>query len=66
LFIVDSKTRKIEEVGEGVDYGVKKRANGAGTGKSNNNGKEKDETMADEEKFLKGVRVCGNCKHVLS
>ena len=66
MFIVDSKTRKIEEVGEGVDYGVKKRANGATTGKGNSNEKEKDEVLPDDEKFLKGVRMCRNCKPVLS
>ena len=66
MFIVDSRTRKIEQVGEGVDYGVKKRANGTGPGKGSNNEKDKDEIMADDEKFLKGVRVCGNCKPVLS
>lgn len=65
---MDSKTRRIEEVGEGVDYGVKRRANGAGTGKGNGNGKEKqkDETLADDEKFLKGVRLCRECKPILS
>ncbi|KAF8132605.1 hypothetical protein EV363DRAFT_1398197 [Boletus edulis] len=54
LFIVDSKTRKIEQVGEGVHYGVTRRASSAG--KSGSNEKEKDETLADDEKFLKGVR----------
>lgn len=53
-------------MGEGVDYGVKRRANRTGTGKGSNNEKEKDETMADDEKFLKGVRLCRNCKPVLS
>ncbi|KAG6379195.1 FYVE zinc finger-domain-containing protein [Boletus reticuloceps] len=64
LFIVDSKTRKIEQVGEGVHYGVTRRASSAGKGGSNE--KEKDETLADDEKFLKGVRVCRNCKPILS
>lgn len=53
-------------MGEGVDYGVKKRANGATTGKGNSNEKEKGEVLPDDEKFLKGVRVCRNCKPVLS
>ncbi|KAG1748924.1 FYVE zinc finger-domain-containing protein [Suillus paluster] len=48
LFVVDAKTRRIEEVGEGVDYGVRR----AGTG--------------DEEKFLRGVRVCRSCRPVLT
>ncbi|KAG9318201.1 FYVE zinc finger-domain-containing protein [Chiua virens] len=65
LFIVDSRTRQIEEVGEGVDYGVRKRTNGPGTGKSGK-GKEKEETLADDEKFLKGVRICRHCKPTLS
>ncbi|KAG8217261.1 FYVE zinc finger-domain-containing protein [Butyriboletus roseoflavus] len=66
LFVVDSRTRQIEQVGEGVDYGVKRRASGAGTGNGSSKEKDKDETLADDEKFLKGVRVCGNCKPVLS
>ncbi|KAF9228723.1 hypothetical protein BS17DRAFT_690658 [Gyrodon lividus] len=68
LFIVDSKTRRIEEVGEGVDYGVKRRGSVVGTGKSNGKGKEKerDDTLADDEKFLKGVRVCTICKPTLT
>lgn len=52
-------------MGEGVDYGVKRKANGAGTGKSNSNEKDKGEALADDEKFLKGVRVCRSCKPVL-
>ncbi|KAF8120946.1 FYVE zinc finger-domain-containing protein, partial [Boletus edulis] len=60
LFIVDSKTRKIEQVGEGVHYGVTRRAS------TGSNEKEKDESLADDEKFLKGVRVCRNCKPILS
>ena len=66
MFVVDSKTRQIEQVGEGVDYGVRRRASAAGTGKGSSKAKEKDETLADDEKFLKGVRVCRDCKPVLS
>lgn len=65
---MDPKTRKIEEVGEGVDYGVRKRRSlppsspSAGTEK----GKEKEkEELLEEEKFLKGVRICRQCRHVL-
>ncbi|KAJ8093103.1 carboxypeptidase Y-deficient [Marasmius tenuissimus] len=54
LFVVDPKTRKIEEVGEGVDYGVRKR--------TPSNDKKKEE---EEEKFLKGVRICRECRPVL-
>ncbi|KAF8842514.1 hypothetical protein BDN67DRAFT_899109 [Paxillus ammoniavirescens] len=68
LFIVDSKTRRIEEVSEGVDYGVKRRGSTVGTGKGSGKGKEKerDDTLADDEKFLKGVRVCRSCKPILA
>jgi rabenosyn-5 len=50
--VVDQHSKCIEEVGEGVDYGVKRR----GSTKS----------KADEEdKFLKGVRICRDCRSVL-
>jgi rabenosyn-5 len=65
LFIVDPKTRRVEEVGEGVDYGVRKRRSlpppGPGQGKE----KEKEEPLPEEEKFLKGVRICRQCRPVL-
>ncbi|KAL0580427.1 carboxypeptidase Y-deficient [Marasmius crinis-equi] len=54
LFVVDPKTRKIEEVGEGVDYGVRRR--------TPSHDKSKEE---EEEKFLKGVRICRDCRPVL-
>lgn len=66
LFIVDSKTRQIEHVGEGVDYGVKRRASAAAMSKGNGKQKEKNETLPDDEKFLKGVRICRDCKPILS
>jgi rabenosyn-5 len=56
LFVVDPKTRMIEEVGEGVDYGVRKRRNASLGGA--------DEIDKDE-KFLKGVRLCRMCRPVL-
>ncbi|KXN85490.1 Rabenosyn-5 [Leucoagaricus sp. SymC.cos] len=56
LFVVDSKTGKIEEVGEGVDYGVSKRRN-ASVGKT--------DEIDNDEKFLKGVRICRECRPVL-
>jgi len=56
LFVVDTKTRKIEEVGEGVDYGVRKRPNA--------NANKVDEADNDE-KFLKGVRICRECRPIL-
>ncbi|KAF8654211.1 hypothetical protein AX16_003737 [Volvariella volvacea WC 439] len=59
LFVVEPKTRKIEEVGEGVDYGVRRRKVAApGT---NNTSKVEE----DEDKFLKGVRICRECRPVL-
>jgi rabenosyn-5 len=52
----------IEEVGEGVDYGVKRRkAGNAGVGPQTGN----DKHVAEEEKFLKGVRICRTCRPVL-
>lgn len=57
---MDPKTRKIEEVGEGVDYGVRKRTSSMG-GK----GDKGAAAGAEEEKFLKGVRICRECKPVL-
>lgn len=56
LFIVDSKTRQIEEVNEGVDYGIKKRRN-ASAGKA--------DEIDNNEKFLKGVRICRECRPIL-
>ncbi|KAJ7273151.1 FYVE zinc finger-domain-containing protein [Mycena rebaudengoi] len=60
LFVVDPKARNIEEVGEGVDYGVKKRRTGSVGG-----AKELQEEAAEEEKFLRGVRICRECRPVL-
>ncbi|EJD52941.1 hypothetical protein AURDEDRAFT_54312 [Auricularia subglabra TFB-10046 SS5] len=54
LFVADPRSGKIEEVGEGVDYGVKKR--GAPVDKK---------AKADEDKFLKGVRICRDCRPTL-
>ncbi|KAF7353590.1 FYVE-type domain-containing protein [Mycena venus] len=59
LFVVDPKTRNIEEVGEGVDYGVRKRRTSSVGG-----AKELQET-AEEEKFLRGVRICSQCRPVM-
>ncbi|KAH7107497.1 hypothetical protein BKA62DRAFT_610430 [Auriculariales sp. MPI-PUGE-AT-0066] len=54
LFVADPKTGKVEEVGEGVDYGVKKR--GVATDKK---------ARAEEDKFLNGVRICRDCRPIL-
>ncbi|KAF9265740.1 hypothetical protein L218DRAFT_859383 [Marasmius fiardii PR-910] len=56
LFVVEPKTRKIEEVGEGVDYGVRKRTSSI---------QKKGTKEEEEEKFLKGVRICKDCRPIL-
>ncbi|EIW85440.1 hypothetical protein CONPUDRAFT_135191 [Coniophora puteana RWD-64-598 SS2] len=61
-FVVDGRTRAIEEVGEGVDYGVRRRTSSISAGDGKGKGKGKEE---DEDKFLKGVRVCAECRPVL-
>ncbi|TFK76568.1 hypothetical protein BDN72DRAFT_756093 [Pluteus cervinus] len=58
LFVVDPKTKKIEEVGEGVDYGVRRKRPSTGA-----NGIVRMEE--DEDRFLKGVRICKECRPVL-
>ncbi|KAH9484129.1 Rabenosyn-5 [Psilocybe cubensis] len=57
LFVVDSETHQIEEVGEGVDYGVRRRRTDSISG---NQGRQ-----IEEDKFLKGVRICRECRPVL-
>ncbi|KAI0332118.1 hypothetical protein GY45DRAFT_1299787 [Cubamyces sp. BRFM 1775] len=57
LFVVDQTTGRIEEVGEGVDYGVRRRT-------TSTSGK-RGEALSQEEKFLKGVRICRDCRPVL-
>lgn len=61
LFVVDPKTERIEEVSEGVDYGVRRRS----TANVPKNTKGKEDALTDEEKFLKGVRICRDCRPVL-
>ncbi|KLO14693.1 hypothetical protein SCHPADRAFT_302337 [Schizopora paradoxa] len=55
LFIANSKTGRLEEVSEGVDYGVRPRSR-----MDSINGKNKGAPA--EETFLKGVRICRDCK----
>ncbi|KAF8201638.1 FYVE zinc finger-domain-containing protein [Pholiota molesta] len=57
LFVVDSNTREIEEVGEGVDYGVRKRKTSTVGGSQSR--------QEEEDKFLKGVRICRECRPIL-
>ncbi|KAE9402642.1 hypothetical protein BT96DRAFT_1017579 [Gymnopus androsaceus JB14] len=71
LFVVDPKTRQIEQVEEGVDYGVRKRKPSVDLRSSTNQSNSKPATkLAEEqedesEKFLKGVRICRECRPVL-
>ncbi|PFH50690.1 hypothetical protein AMATHDRAFT_144503 [Amanita thiersii Skay4041] len=60
LFIVNTSSRAIEEVGEGVDYGVKRR-------RPSNIGDNPTGTTQneDDDRFLKGVRICRQCRPVL-
>lgn len=58
LFISDPKTGRIEEVSEGVDYGVRPRARADSMGAV-------PKGVSAEEKFLKGVRICKECKPVM-
>jgi rabenosyn-5 len=65
LFVVDPKTRKIEEVGEGVDYGVRKRTVSTSNGGPGGQKGKQQEVMDDSDKFLKGVRICNECRPIL-
>jgi len=59
LFVANTKTGVIEEVGEGIDYGVRRRStNAMGPGKGG-------PPPGDDEKFLSGVRICRECRPVL-
>ncbi|KAL5529681.1 hypothetical protein ACEPAG_5666 [Sanghuangporus baumii] len=60
LFVSDPKTGRIEEVTEGVDYGVRPRAR-----VDSKVGKTGGSSGSNEEKFLKGVRICRECKPVM-
>lgn len=63
LFVADPITGQIEEVGEGVDYGVRRRT--TSTQGPKGKGREGALGLSDEEKFLRGVRICRDCKPVL-
>jgi rabenosyn-5 len=64
LFVVDPRTRRIEEVQEGVDYGVRKRTSST-VGPTPRGKKASSVAQEDEEKFLKGVRVCRLCRPII-
>ncbi|CAA7267889.1 unnamed protein product [Cyclocybe aegerita] len=57
LFVVDKQTRQIEEVGQGVDYGVRKRKTSLAQGQP--------AKQEEDDKFLKGVRICQKCRPTL-
>ncbi|KAF9532299.1 hypothetical protein CPB83DRAFT_847611 [Crepidotus variabilis] len=57
LFIVDKQSRQVEEVGEGVDYGVRKRKPSTVVSQA--------KAAEEEEKFLKGVRICRECRPIV-
>ncbi|KAJ4001444.1 FYVE zinc finger-domain-containing protein [Lentinula boryana] len=65
LFVVDPKTRLIEQVQEGVDYGVRKRKPSSVDLRPQEQRIANQDTTEDEEKFLKGVRICRECNPVL-
>ena len=54
LFVVDKKTGKIEEVQDGLDPTNRSRAHPGAP------------TFEDAQKFLKGVRICKECKPIMS
>ncbi|KAH8833947.1 FYVE-domain-containing protein [Flagelloscypha sp. PMI_526] len=61
LFVADGDSkgrRTIEEVGEGVDYGVRRH-------KSSISGSQHAIPDIDDDRFLKGVRICRACRPVL-
>jgi rabenosyn-5 len=65
LFVVDSKTGMIEEVGgEVVDYGVK-RKDAMSSGQGKNDAALAKKMLEDQEKYLKGVRICKDCRPTL-
>ncbi|KAF8636575.1 hypothetical protein AX17_003386 [Amanita inopinata Kibby_2008] len=61
LFVVDSQSSIVEEVGEGVDYGVKRRRI------ISHDKSLITETGQDDEddKFLRGIRICRECRPTL-
>ena len=66
LFVADPATGAIEEVSEGVDYGVRRGSvSMQGGGRPGGEKKGRPEPVVDEEKFLKGVRICRDCRPVI-
>ena len=65
LFVADPLTGEVEEVGEGVDYGVRRRTNSMSRQSPKGKGREETVGLSEDEKFLKGVRICRECRPVL-
>ncbi|KAI0341775.1 hypothetical protein BDW22DRAFT_1331861 [Trametopsis cervina] len=65
LFVADPLTGYVEEVGEGVDYGVRRRTSSVSQGSVKGKARDDPNVLSPEEKFLKGVRICRDCKPVL-
>ncbi|GJE95157.1 FYVE-domain-containing protein [Phanerochaete sordida] len=63
LFVADPVTGQIEEVGEGVDYGVRRRTSSMHNPKGK--GREDGAKAGEDDKSLRGVRICRDCKPVL-
>ncbi|CAG7846429.1 SubName: Full=Uncharacterized protein {ECO:0000313/EMBL:CCA66949.1} [Serendipita indica DSM 11827] len=64
LFVVDAKTGLIEEVsGDIVDYGVKRQVTPGG--KSGSDALLAKKMAEEQEKYLKGVRICKECRPTL-
>ncbi len=56
---------EIEEVGEGVDYGVRRRTSSTTQAPGKGKGRDEITGLNDDEKFLRGVRICRDCRPVL-
>lgn len=68
LFVADPQTGAVEEVGEGVDYGVRRRTMSQAGASGSGGARKREEAvlgLGDDEKFLKGVRICRDCRPVL-
>lgn len=65
LFVADPLTGEVEEVGEGVDYGVRRRTSSMNSNSAKGKGRQDALGLSEDEKFLKGVRICRDCRPVL-
>lgn len=65
LFVADPLSGEVEEVGEGVDYGVRRRTSSTPQAPGKGKGRDEITGLNDDEKFLRGVRICRDCRPVL-